>query len=257
MSKERIYKEHLTPVAFIEFTPNERWRNMKNLSDGTYYISDKGRIMRLNPYGIFNEINKHMFENAWYVSIEYSNTNRPIHKRHNIARLVLQYFTGGDYNSGRRRFIFVDGDKGNCRLSNLRWKTGFANGVDFWYLRKLKDSTLNTDDRIVKRFLLTDDLKALINLILHKEPLIRSIDFKKRCDYFKHNDYMDFVLLIRDKILQGNYKPKRDNYKNKNSFTNFIAFVFSIEAYNFSKERRKTLPLLHENFTEDPSYNFM
>lgn len=251
MAKERVYKEHNTSATFIKFLPNERWRNMSKISDGTYYVSDKGRIMRLNAHGIFNEIGKHLFEKAWYVGIAYDNGKRIIYKRHNIARLVLQHFTGGDSASNRRRFVYVDGNKSNLRLSNLRWKTGFAKGVDFWYLRKLKNSSLNADDRIVKSFLLTDDIKSLFNLLLKKEGLLRSIDYKRKCGYFEFNDYTDFILLIRDRILAGDYKPSRTNYYKPNKFTNFVASVFSVEAYNFAKERSHVLPLLHDNFTSE------
>ncbi len=251
MAKERIYKEHKTYAKFIEFAPNERWRQMANLSDGSYYISDKGRIMRLNPHGIFNELSRHQFEEAWYVSIVHENGVKIIHKRHNIARLVLQHFTGGDTISGRRRFVYLDGDKSNIKLSNLRWKSGFAKEVDFWYLRKLKDSVLNPDDRIIKRFLLTDDFKSLYELLVQKERLLKSIDFKRKCGYFDFNDYTEFILLIRDKILEGEYKPSRTNYSKPRRFTNYVAAVFSKEAYKYAIERSRTLPLLHDNFTED------
>lgn len=256
MAKERAYKEaKALAQTFISFDPSERWRNMPNLSDGSYYVSDKGRVMRLNPYGIFNEINRHLFEQSWYASIQHNKGGKPIHKRHNIARMVLRHFTGGDTSKGSRRFIYVDGDRSNLKLSNLRWKTGFANGVDFWYLRKLHNSGLPTDDRIIKSFLLTDNQKAFFKLISEKEGLMRSIDYKRRCEYFQYNDYMDFTMLIRDRILQGEYKPSRNNYKKPNAFTNFVAAVFINEAYKFAKERKNILPLLHENMESHDLYN--
>ena len=247
MPKERAYKEQSIEAQFLRFQSDERWRNMKDLSDGSYYISDKGRVMRLNPYGIFSEIGRHQFEGAWYVTIEYKNDKKTTNKRHNIARLVLNHFVGGDSPSGRRRFIYLDSNKINCRLSNLRWKNGFANGVDFWYLRKVKDSSLNKDDKIVKKFLLTDDIKALFELIFKKENLIKSIDFKSGCEYFEYNDFMDFVMIIRDRILEGGYKPVSSNYNKPNRFTNFVAAIFKNESYKFAKERKKILPLLHDN----------
>jgi hypothetical protein len=98
---------------------------------------------------------------------------------------------------------------------------------------------------------LTDDFKSLYDLLLKKEGLLKSIDFKRKCEYFEFNDYMEFILLIRDKILDGEYKPSKANYSKPRRFTNYVASVFSREAYDYALENSKTLPLLHDNFTLD------
>lgn len=258
MKEEKKYKKAITKcTTYIEFNNSERWKPMPDLSDGSYFVSDLGRIMRLNANGIFNENKTHLFENEYYVRIETEGEKRKLHKRIKVGRLVLRYFVGG--NRERRRYAYIDGCKSNCRLDNLRWKSGFVDEVDFNYLSKLNTYKMTSESIVVKDFLITKNVGSIIELIQSKEKLIRYIDYTINCKYFQHNDYMDFVLLIIDRVNNGGFKPKENKYTYPNQFKNYIVGVFKNEAYKFAKNRRQLLPLIENiNYlTLTPEFSFL
>lgn len=72
--------------TFIEFNPRERWKAMPDVADGTYFVSDFGRVMRLNGHGVFKQCIYHVFQGKVYVAIEVEGktVERKIHKRFNV-----------------------------------------------------------------------------------------------------------------------------------------------------------------------------
>lgn len=244
--EEKKYEnKKVAASSFIEFTPKERWRQMKDISDGSYFVSDYGRIMRLNPRGIFNEISPHIFDNEFYIPVEHNYKGRKnCNKRIRVAKMVLKYFAGGSKDN---RFItFLDGDKCNPKLSNLRYRTGFINGIDYKYLGKIDGCKVCDSSRIVIRFLFTEKPEKLIKLIASFKNYILKLDSVWSVGYFNHYEYIDFILDVIDDIKKGGYKPTQNKYTNPQKFKKYIKNVFAKKAYVYSKSKNMNLPMFQE-----------
>ncbi|MDB0600716.1 hypothetical protein PL373_06065 [Tenacibaculum maritimum] len=247
--EEKKYQNKKTNAnSFLEFNPKERWRQMLNVSDGTYFVSDFGRIMRLNPRGIFNEIKLHVFDNELYAPLEHSDKNRKNNRKYRVAKLVLKYFAGG--NKSSRHIKFLDNNKLNTKLSNLRYKTGFINEIDYKYISKIDGYKTCDSSRIVIRYLFTEKPEKLIKLIQTFKSYIMKCDRNWKVGYFTHYQYMDFVLDVIEDIKSGGFKPTQNKYTDPERFKKYIINVFGKKAYLYRKSKNMNLPLFNE-FTLD------
>jgi len=230
---EKRYRKTRTKGKPIVFFERERWVQMKDLSDGTYYISDFGRVARLNPQGIFHELKKTYFCKAYYVSIEIDE-NDGVHTRKRVSGLVLKYFVGGA--NKMRRIEHLNGDKEDCRLSNLRWRKGFIDKVDLDYLNRVNTSKMSEESTIVTEFLKTDDCSKIFELLYSYNPLIRYMDFRMNTKYIKNNDIETFYITVIDKIKAGEFKP---NVKHREiiTFKTFLMNSFREVAYRYKSMR--------------------
>ncbi|PKH51888.1 hypothetical protein CXF68_14865 [Tenacibaculum sp. Bg11-29] len=132
MAEEKKYTKIMNECTPILFNRKERWIQMLDLADGSYFVSNYGRIMRFNNQGIFHEIKQANFCNSYYVSIEFNGENRKVYARKRVGKLVLKYFVGGA--TGRRRYTHINGDLTDSSLLNLKWNKG--NDFDFDLIHK-------------------------------------------------------------------------------------------------------------------------
>lgn len=238
MIEEKKYIKNDTKCNPIDFNPKERWLQMKDLSDGSYFISSFGRVMRLNKQGVFHEIKKALFCKSIYVSIEFNRGNSISYSRKRVGKLVLKYFVGGATQN--RRYVHLDGDIKNCKLKNLRWKKGFISDIDIEYLSKLPNEKLNNKSLIVKDFLLTNDAKNIFSLLESYKRILKYIDVMNKTNYLKSNDYMSFCLIVIEEIKTGGFKPNVEG-KETISFDNYIKNLFRNISYNNRKTREFNL----------------
>lgn len=244
MAEEKRYRKKRTEGKPIEFFKNERWVQMKDLADGTYFISDFGRVSRLNPQGIFHEIKQSFFCKSYYVSIEIEGKEKKVHTRKRVGKLVLKYFVGGAIE--KRRYIHLDGDKSNNRLDNLRWRKGFIDDIDFKYLSEINVSKMSDESIIVRNFLISEEVEDVFKLLKDYESLLRYKDYMNNTKYFKNNDFIGFCLIIIDRLKEGQFKP---NIKHKEliSFKNFVSSTFVSISYQYQAIREFNLS---EHFKE-------
>lgn len=241
MAEEKRYRKKRNEGKPIVFLKDERWIQMKDLSDGSYYISDFGRVSRLNPQGIFHEIKQSFFCKSYYVSIEIEGKDRKVHTRKRVGKLVLNYFVGGVGSvSDKRRYIHLNGDKSNCRLTNLRWRKGFIDDVDFKFLSEINATKMSEESIIIRNYLITEDVKPIFELLKEYESLLRYKDFMNNTKYLKNNDFIGFCLIIIDKLKEGKFKP---NVKHKEiiSFRNFVTSTFVSTSYQYRTMREFNL----------------
>jgi hypothetical protein len=242
---EKKYENKKTESSsFVQFNPKERWRAIPNLSDGSYFVSDFGRVMRLNTRGIFNEVKAQVFEDELYVPIEFLIKNRMNNKKYRVAKMVLKHFAGGSAKG--RRICFIDRNKLNPKLSNLRYKTGFIEGIDYKYIGKIDGYKVCDASRVVIRFLFDEKPKKLIELISSFEPYIKKCNTVWKVDYFNHYDYIDFVLDVIEDIKKGGFKPTQNKYSEPDRFKKYIKNVFAKKAYIYTKSRNMNLPIFNE-----------
>lgn len=245
MAEEHKYHKVKSKGRPIVFMANERWVQMKDLADGSYYISDYGRVSRLNPQGIFHELKQSMHCKSTYVSIEFDNK---VHTRKRVGRLVLKYFVGGEKE--KRRYVHLNGDKYDNRLVNLRWCKGFVDDVDYNFLNRINTSRMASESQIVRTFLLTEEPAPLFELIDSYKPLIRYIDYHNNTNYLKANDYIGFILIVMDRIKEGKFKPNV-RHKELVTFKNFVVSVFRDISYKYNSIREFYISERHERIITD------
>lgn len=243
-----VKKQIIASNKFISFdNPKERWRNMKNDFDGTYYVSNLGRIMRLNSFGIFTEITTKLVEGSLQAVFQNGN----IQRLRRVSGFVLKYF-----GKGWRKYRLIsykDGNKCNCSLNNLEWRTGFDDGVDYEYLNKIKTMRLNTDDMLVVKYLLEKNIAYLFEAFENNINRVYSLCFKMNVS--KKNVFENkatIVLMLADKIDKGHYKPKTIMLRAKRHYSQYFHSFINKEVQIFlSEEKRSVKPRNNETLTED------
>lgn len=241
MTEELPYRRPLKKQESIikSNKPTERWSLITYYKTVTpCFISNHGRVIYVNSVGMFKEKQTSIKNGRLVVSFKmvskYGNSdNQPIP----VARLVLQHFIGG-YRS-HRKYIHLDGDTKNCHFTNLRWRSGFIDGVDYDYLRSLKLNLLNDDDKIIVKSLLQEDRKEIISLLYSKQNMIRAFDFKYEIKYLHKNDFSDFGIITYEKILNGSYKPVEGSINNPQSFNSYLFSAYKYESIVAKHERKE------------------
>lgn len=105
--------------------PEGKWAPVRDL-ERLYLISDDGRVHSLPRATTKGRIIRPRRDPNGYLMVTLSNGGR--HTTHRIHVLVLEAFRGP--RPKEREGAHDDGDKENCRLENLLWKTVAANRRD-------------------------------------------------------------------------------------------------------------------------------
>lgn len=178
----------------FNFDKNEKFAKVNDKT----FISSNGRCLMLNSQGYFKE--RAPFKtNRGTLQVSFI-TNDDKQKTDLIAYMVLRNFIGGYYK--QRRINYINGDKTDCRLSNLEWLDGFQNGVDKFYLKELKNKHLEFGDLQVKNILLNNQDWILIDYI------------NKYSNYFQKILYEDFKNVIDlDTVLDEIYQRAINDIK--------------------------------------------
>jgi hypothetical protein len=186
----------------------ELWKPIENLYDDfklrNYFISNYGRVFFLNGKGTFREVNPEInVRNKRHIVrlYNYENKSREVL----LDRLVLQVWVGGFYK--RREVLHKDGNIYNNKLSNLKWKHGFDNGIDLKYLSSLKDDLLTEGNKSVKHYLLSSDIKYLYELINKNKGLFYLI-FKENNILSSYEDFIkELPFIFKEHLDKGRLKP--------------------------------------------------
>ncbi|MDB0601097.1 hypothetical protein PL373_08045 [Tenacibaculum maritimum] len=165
--------------------------------------------------------------------------------------MVLKYFVGGAIE--RRRVVHLNNDLSDCRLSNLRWRKGFIDDVDYKFLSEINTSKMSNNSLVVRDFLITEDIKPLFDLLKDYEKLLRYKDYLNNTYYLKNNDFIGFCLIIVDRLKEGQFKP---NIKHKEvvSFKDFICSTFVTVAYQYKSMREFYLPNYSKELSVLPDF---
>ena len=249
MTEELGYRRFIRscPSIIKDSHPKERWSIITTYkTTNPYFISNYGKVAALNENGIFKQQKLTIHDNKQKVYLNILSEKSLIrNERISVAKLVLQHFVGG-YRQ-RRRYIHLDNDIKNCHYSNLRWRNGFIDGIDYLYLKNIDCSQLNQDDAIIVRILLKCDNPKLIELLHSKKGMVTAFSFKNDIKYLKHNGYSDFMMHAYDLIQNGYYKPIEGSIKTPNIFNNYLFTVFKYLAFNTSSKLKNQTRLYHDN----------
>jgi hypothetical protein len=183
------------------------------------------------------------------------------YKQLNVAHLVLSAFVGGYYY--QRNVNYKDGNRSNCKLSNLEWKSGFQNGIDYEYLSNLNDDKMEYGDIVAKKVLLNKQDWMLINYISENKGYFYKIYKEDIVNKPKFSDFLDLVYENSIKsIKNGKYIPLQKGskkYKDKDSKRinkDYDLFLLWLRR-NCGTDRNEPLTIKHEFISKNQTTSDM
>jgi hypothetical protein len=206
-----------------------------------YYINTKGDIIYLDRHGRFKYTKKREYRDTGYLvtKIRVKDETKERGYRESemrIDRLVCQTFIGGYYK--RRKILHKDGDIKNNNLKNLKWQYGFPNGVDYNYLRKLKDDYLTEENKLLKKYFLSNDVKYIYEIFWKNKGLLYCIfsDYKLYDEF--DNFMLEYPMVIKKYLDEGKIMPAiKHHVYNKDNVVNLIKLLARLRIKTFFKEK--------------------
>lgn len=177
LTKERFGQEFAKKTfvgkSSYSFNSGEKFKPVNS----RVFVSSYGRILALNKSDYFQELQPVKTKTGTLqVSIPMDDGK---YQCKMVSTLVLKHFIGGWYL--QRVIRYINGNKADCRLSNLEWNDGFQNGIDTAYLKNLNNKYLEDGDKVVRNYLLYEKEWELLEYIkIHKGYFIKILkeDFK-------------------------------------------------------------------------------
>lgn len=250
--KKEINKQ--TNEEKIKFNPRSRRETIVDVTDGDlkkitsvelvgdFYISNTGHVYRRNNDGVFFE--KEYFEINGHKNVvlpykyEYKKKHRGLHQLINVCvyRLVLVHFHTN--YSKWRKVSFLDGDRLNCCLSNLKYRCGFNGDIDVEYCKYVIHSNAPTEEILISKYLISKDISYVYDVVKTNKKLIKYVIRQKGIGMEDAEDILsDTMIRCIKQLERGRYKPAID----RPFFVRYFIKIIKAQCVNFYRNNKMTM----------------